>query len=132
MSEEDMVDDEQYDDYDHLNNVQSVVVEEGIGPQLREWIQNNMAQWAKIVAAYVCGTPAVKLAGRIQELANKRYLRVKDVHEDTDIEYLIKLVDVNPVVLGLNIHLLIHVMVVDQATLEAVCPDDPGLASRFF
>jgi hypothetical protein len=57
---------------------------------------------------------------------------MKDVSKESDLEYLVQLMDTNSVVLGLNIHLLIHVEVVDQATLEAVCPSGDSLQGRIF
>jgi hypothetical protein len=130
MTEEIGTDFENDEDFDSLK-MESVETD-AVGTYLRSWIEKNTADWARVVAAYVCGTPTVKLAQRVKELASKRYCRMKDVSKESDLEYLVQLMDTNSVVLGLNIHLLIHVEVVDQATLEAVCPSGDSLQGRIF
>lgn len=118
--------------FDALQDTAEVIAVDSIGATLRAWAENFPPDWARIVASYITGTPAVKLARQVKDLANKRYVRLKGTAVEGSLNYLVQICDANSVVLGLNIHLLIHVIVVNQATLEAVSPDDVCLQQRFF
>jgi len=104
-----------------------------IGRAVREWAKHFESPWAQIVASYVCGSTAKSLGCRLQEHATLRLAKMMSRGSDPDdLAYLRTLADCNPVVLGLNIHLLIHVIEVDQAAMEAYAPQGELLTGRIW
>ena len=122
------------DEFDALNPAATVVLRDANGTAIRPWIDANPAEWAKIVASYVAGRCALRLGKCLKEKAVARLRQLKGTTPgatQTGTLYLENIRDMAPVVIGLNIHLLIHVLGVNQALLEVACPEEASpLAGR--
>ena len=104
---------------------QTIITKTAAGAAVREWAKGNAAEWARTVASYVSGTCALKLGKHVKACAAKRLRELISSNSSrTARGYLETLRDSSNVEVGLNVHLLIHVINVDPALLNVACPDD--------
>lgn len=121
--------------FDSLVDQETVVVRDPIGLAMRAWATDYPAEWARIVYGYVAGTCAMKLA---QVLMAKAATAAEQLVRQQGNEGIAlgadyrTIANASPAVVGLNIHLLIHVIPMDMSLLEAVAPECDPLQKRIF